>query len=267
MGAAVASSAIDAGCAVYWVPAGRRPQTRQRAERAGLREADSLAELCDLCPVILSVCPPEFADEVAQAVAAQGFRGVFADLNALAPAHKIHMAQALERRGIRFVDGGIIGLPTRTPGQTNIFLSGAEAEAVARCFAGGAIAAVVLGGEVGRASALKILFAGYNKGMIALFSALFSAAESYGVLEDLRRQLDQRGLSLATLDAQIVRAAPKAWRWAPEMVEIGVALQAQGLPGEFHAAARQIYQRLAEFKDAQAVTVADVVAALRRPQS
>jgi 3-hydroxyisobutyrate dehydrogenase-like beta-hydroxyacid dehydrogenase len=193
-------------------------------------------------------------------VAACGFRGVFADVNALAPAHKVEMAHELA--GLRFVDGGIIGLPSRVRGETTLFLSGEAADEVAACFAGGAIQAQVLGPDVGKASALKILFAAYNKGTIALHTALYAAAEHYGVKVELQGQFEHRGLSLAKLETQILRAAPKAWRWVAEMHEISSALEAAGMPGDFHAGAAKVYQRLAGLKDQQP-QMQDVLRAMR----
>ena len=117
-------------------------------------------------------------------------------------------------------------LPSRKHGETTLFLSGEAAADVANCFANGAISARVLGTEPGRASALKILFAAYNKGSVALFTALYTAAQQYGVLEELQGQFARRGLSLPTIETQILRAAPKAWRWIEEMHEISAALEA-----------------------------------------
>ena len=218
MGVSIALSARDSGCDVYWVSEGRRVQSRERADAAGLHDAGTLARLCEICPVIVSVCPPEFAWDVARQVMATGFQGAFADINALNPEEKIAMALEMAARGIRFADGGIIGLPSRTPGETTVFLSGPAAEEVAACFQGGAIGAGVLGSEPGRASALKILFAAFNKGMIALHTELYAAAERYGVMEELQGQFVHRGLSLEKIELQITRAAPKAWRWEAEKI-------------------------------------------------
>jgi 3-hydroxyisobutyrate dehydrogenase-like beta-hydroxyacid dehydrogenase len=182
-------------------------------------------------------------------VAATGFRGVFADVNALAPHHKVEMGREMEAAGIRFVDGGIIGLPSRVPGETTLFVSGEAAGEVAACFTGGAIGASVMGPEIGRASALKILFAAYNKGSIALFASLYAAAEHYGVLKELQGQFTHRGLSVEKIQVQIERAAPKAWRWVAEMGEISEALEAAGMPGEFHQGAAKVYERLRGAKD------------------
>lgn len=247
MGISVAQSVIDAGCEVYWASEGRGTATRTRA--AALTDAGNVERLCELCPVLVSVCPPEFAFDVARSVAATGFKGTFADVNALTPQHKIAMGRELEAAGMRYADGGIIGLPSRTPGETTLFLSGPAAEEVAACFAGGAIAASVMGSETGRASALKILFAAYNKGSIALFASLYAAAQHYGVLEELQGQFVHRGLSLGDIETKILRAAPKAWRWVAEMHEISEALESAGLPGQFHQGAAATYQRMKDLKD------------------
>src|SRR3954451_17677650 len=85
MGVTIAQSAMDSGCKVFWASDGRRSNTRERADRAGLIDLATIDRLCEQCAVILSVCPPEFAADVAQTVAATGFTGIFADLNAVAP--------------------------------------------------------------------------------------------------------------------------------------------------------------------------------------
>ncbi|MEO5924295.1 MAG: DUF1932 domain-containing protein [Bryobacteraceae bacterium] len=245
MGVSIASSAIDGGCEVYWASEGRRAFTRDRAEAAGLRDAGTLPQLCEVCPIVISVVPPEFAFDVARAVASSGFQGILADVNALTPQNKVEMAKLVPN----FADGGIIGLPSRSPGETTLFLSGPAAAEVAACFAGAAIAARDMGPEIGRATALKVLFAAYNKGSIALFASLYSAAENYGVLPELKEQFIHRGLSIEKIEAQIVRAAPKAWRWVSEMHEISAALEAAGMPGDFHAGAAKVYERLVGLKD------------------
>lgn len=262
MGVSIAESMADSGCQVYWVSAGRREPTRQRAGQAGLHALSSIPEMCELCSVIVSVCPPEFAPTVAREVANAGYRGIFVDANAGAPQHKIDLGREMDASGMRFVDGGIIGLPSRTPGETTLFLSGAAAEEAASCFAKGAIGAAVLGPEVGRASALKILFAAHNKGTIALQTMLYAAAEQYGVLDELQQQFAHRGFSLPKIETAILRAAPKAWRWVEEMHEISMALEAVGMPGDFHDGAAKVYKRLRDFKDGEGFSLAEVTRTL-----
>src|SRR5208282_2685748 len=55
MGAVVAISAQNSGNEVLWASDGRGGATRDRASRSGLRDAGTLVNLCELCPVIVSV--------------------------------------------------------------------------------------------------------------------------------------------------------------------------------------------------------------------
>ncbi|MEO8097805.1 MAG: DUF1932 domain-containing protein [Acidobacteriota bacterium] len=260
MGSSIANSARNSGCEVYWVAEGRSAASRERAQ--GLTDAGTLARLCQICPIIISVCPPEFATAMADQIVAAGFQGVYVDANAVAPQHKIEMAGRMEAAGIRFVDGGIIGLPSNKLGETTLLLSGAAASEVAEYFTLGPIVPQVMGPEIGRASALKICFAAYNKGMIALYTALYGTAAHYGVLEELKGHFVHRGLSVDSIQAQILRAAPKVWRWVPEMHEIAETLEAAGMPGGFHLAAAEVYARLAGFKDAGDVQMDAILGSL-----
>ena len=58
-------------------------------------------------------------------------------------------------------------------------------------------------------------------------------------------------------------AAPKAWRWVGEMQEIAQSFEAAGLPGGFHRAAGELYERLTPFKSEPA-TLAAILAKLSR---
>ncbi len=55
----------------------------------------------------------------------------------------------------------------------------------------------------------------------------------------------------------------KAWRFVGEMEEISRTFSEAGSPGEFHAAAANIYKRLALFKDSRTPpTLDEILAAL-----
>jgi len=248
MGSAVAATVRNSGHEVCWVSEGRSHRSRARSENAGLTDAGTLAHLCATCPVILSVCPPEFAADLATQVLAHGFRGTYLDANAISPQHKQEIAARMQAGGISFVDGGIIGLPPKDRGQTWLYLSGEHADSIACLFEAGPLEAEVIGTEAGKASALKMCYAGLNKGSIALLIEVMGAADRLGVLEDLKRQWTRVSPALAS-EGHILRAAPKAWRWTPEMHEIAATFGAVGMPPEFHQAAAEIYEMLREFKD------------------
>jgi 3-hydroxyisobutyrate dehydrogenase-like beta-hydroxyacid dehydrogenase len=169
------------------------------------------------------------------------------------------------RRGdIRFVDGGIIGLPAWKPHSTCLYLSGPGADEVTACFSAGPLDTRVLGEEIGKASALKMCYAANTKGTVALLAAILATAESLGVREAL---FDRWRSEDAALPEQVVKRiqfnSPKAWRFVGEMGEISRTFSAAGAPGDFHAGAADIYERLAQFKDGKtAPTLEEILTAL-----
>ena len=66
--------------------------------------------------IIVSVCPPHAALDIARQVA--GFGGVYVDANAISPATAREVAGLVEAGGASYVDGGIIGTPPVTPGSS-----------------------------------------------------------------------------------------------------------------------------------------------------
>ena len=85
MGISLAASAQNSGHAVYWASAGRSAQTRERAKKYNLVDVQTLERLCTTCSVIVCVCPPHAAEEVAHQVLACSFKGMYVDANAIAP--------------------------------------------------------------------------------------------------------------------------------------------------------------------------------------
>jgi 3-hydroxyisobutyrate dehydrogenase-like beta-hydroxyacid dehydrogenase len=264
MGISVAASAKAGGNQVFWVSAGRSLASRERAEAHQLMDALSMKRLAGLCQTIISVCPPHAAEEVAADVIAAGFRGLYVDGNAIAPQRAQRIGAMLEEAGISFVDGGIIGGPAWEAGRTWLYLSGDRAEEVAPIFEKGPLETEILGQNIGDASALKMCFAAYTKGSTALLSGIVATSEALGVREALFRQWSRRGSDFADQSEERVRSVTaKAWRFAGEMEEIAATFEGAGLPDGFHLAAREIYRRMADFKDAQETpSLAAVIAAL-----
>ena len=245
-----------------WVSSGRSEATARRAEKASLVACESFDELTATCPVIVSVCPPDAAEEVAAEIAATGFDGIYVDANALAPDTARRIAEHFDR----FVDGGIIGPPPVVAGTTRLYLSGAEAQAVARLWEGSLLEVRVVEGGAGAASAVKVCFAAWTKGTSALLLAIRALAESEGVTDALVGEWETSMPDLiprASFTA--ARISPKAWRFAGEMEEIAAAFGAKGLPSGFHAAAAQLYRSLGEFKDQDpGPDLSEVLEVLRR---
>lgn len=251
MGISVAASAQNSGCEVHWASDERSEQTRQRATQHNLKDAQTLENLCQTCEVIISVCPPHAADDLARQVLATGFRGIFVEANAIAPQRAILMGQRMQAAGIEFVDGGIIGGPAWEAERTWLYLSGPQAQAVADCFAAGPLETAVISTAIGKASALKMCFAAYTKGTTALLSGILATAESLGVRNELENQWSRDDSNFSEQTPNRVRqVTAKAWRFESEMKEIAATLAGAGIPSGFHIAASEIYRRMAIFKDA-----------------
>ena len=242
MGAAVGRCLTGRGHTVLWASAGRGPDTAARAAAAGLTDVGTVKAMAGQAEVIMSVCPPLAAMDVARAVA--GFGGLYVDANAVAPAMAQAIGQVITGGGGRYADGGIIGLPPVTAGGTRLYLSGPHAAAVAELFAGTALDARVIGGPATAASAVKMAYGGWTKGSAALLLAVRALARAEGVEDTLLAEWALSQPSLPDRSRGSARSATlKGWRWVAEMEEISASLAAAGLPGGFHQAAAEIFRR------------------------
>src|SRR4051794_6281689 len=95
MGSGIGRVLVDAGHDVRWCPVGRSAATAERAVASGLRAANTLTSLVGAANVIVSVCPPAFAADVAAAVGKSGFAGIYLDANAISPERARSLAPLL----------------------------------------------------------------------------------------------------------------------------------------------------------------------------
>lgn len=241
MGAAIGGALAARGETVLWASQGRSPTTAERAREAGLEDAGDVAELSRRSEILLSVCPPHAAVDVARAAA--GFEGTYVDANAISPGTARMIAGLHER----FVDAGIVGPPPLAAGDTRLYLSGREAARITGLFADTPVDARVLSDEPGAASALKAAYAGWTKGGAALLLTVRELARAEGVEEAL---LEEWRLSLPGTEERLAAAERsarrKGWRWVGEMHEIAASMAAHELPAGFHEAAAEVFRRAAE---------------------
>src|SRR5262245_19363308 len=250
MGATIGAAAATSGARVLWVSHQRSPASRERARRAGLIEIDNLGKAVQESDVILSVCPPDAALDLARSVAEHKFNGVYVDANAVSRATAEEIGRIVTKAGASFVDGGIIGAPVKQAGTTRLYLSGGHAGEVAELFSASMLDARPIGSQPGAASALKVVYAAWTKCSDGLVLAIRALAAIEGVDQALSEEwsISQPELARKSTRAAAV-AAPKAWRYVGEMKEIAASFEAAGLTPGFHNAAADIWGRLAPFKD------------------
>jgi 3-hydroxyisobutyrate dehydrogenase-like beta-hydroxyacid dehydrogenase len=243
MGAAVGACLTQRGLTVLWASAGRSPSTADRAAAGRMRDVGTAGEMARQAGVILSICPPHAALEVARSTA--GFRGIYVDANAVSPATSREVATTVEAEGAEYVDGGIIGAPPRSPGDSRLYLSGPRASEVSDLFSDTALQAQVIGDGIGQASAVKMAYAAWTKGTAALILAIRALARAEGVEQTLVAEWQQSQPALTARPHAAARSAlQKGWRWVAEMEEIAATMSAAGLPPGFHEAAAAIYTRV-----------------------
>jgi 3-hydroxyisobutyrate dehydrogenase-like beta-hydroxyacid dehydrogenase len=246
MGAAIGARLVSHGAQVLTSLEGRGPASIARARIAGMTGAPP-ADLA-AAGLFLSIVPPHTAEEVARTFAASAgtidHPALFVDCNACSPETKRAIAAIVEAAGARTVDACIIGGPD-DDGGPSVYASGTHA-ADAAILADHGLRWHVLDAPIGAAAALKMCFAGINKGLYALGNMMRLAAGGAGVSDALRFEMERRlPHVLAQLDRGTESVFARAWRWAPEMREI--AEFGTGEPGAaetFEGFAR-FYERLA----------------------
>ena len=240
MGSAVGRRLSEHGARVLTSLTGRSIATVRRAEMTGMIGADD--DAIAQADVILSILPPNEAFALAERLAAPlsraSHKAIFADCNAINVETVRRIDAVITPTGAAFVDGGIIGPPPGQSGNPTFYFSGQAAPALAGlCDLG--LNVRIMKAPLGAASALKMSYAGINKGTTLLAAAMLLGATRAGAADALRAELSESRPELLDRYARsIPDMYPKAYRWAPEMEEIAEFL------GD-DPAARLIFQGMA----------------------
>jgi len=230
--------------------AGRSEATRERALSLGFHDSGSVEDAIREADIVFSILPPglavEQAEKVAAAMKATGCTPPFIDCNAVAPQTAHEIGTIIGEAGAEFIDGGIVGNP---PGKnpekpTRFYVSGPGAPLMAE-FHGKGIDVRQCGPDLGRASAIKMCYAGVTKGTSALHTALLMAAEKLGVADEIHEEYEYSiGAMYARMENMTPGLPAVAERYAPEMDEIAKTLGAIDLPTGFHEGAAELYRLL-----------------------
>lgn len=251
MGAAVGRSLVEAGHTVLSSFAGRSAQSVRRAEEAGIADAGPLAALIAACDPVLSIVPPGEARrvvmDVSDILSDMPPGKVFADLNAVAPETSRGFATEITYGGGLYIDGSIIGAaPFKSKVPTRIYLSGPEASRLT-FLSTEEIDAKLCGSDVGAASGLKMVYAAYTKGTMALSAAVLVAAERMGLYPSLAEEFAfSQSDRFQVMKASVPFLAADSVRWADEMDEIAASFAAVGVTSKFHEGAGDLFRLLAK---------------------
>ena len=250
MGSGVGRELVSRGFQVATCLAGRSERSRQLAQAAGLDCVESLDALVESSDLVLSILPPAAAERfAADAVATlrrTGARPAFADCNAIAPTTARRIAARFTGTGACFIDAGIIGAPPgRSALPTRLYCSGPDTSALV-ALDGPNLRVYRLGDDMGRASAMKMVYAATTKGTFTLHAAALIAARAYGLSGPFHAELaESLPAEFAAMNRMVPRLPLDAARWIGEMHEISETFSAAGVPAEFHQGAARIFELLA----------------------
>jgi 3-hydroxyisobutyrate dehydrogenase-like beta-hydroxyacid dehydrogenase len=230
---------------------GRSERTRLLAKGARLRDLGSLDAVIEAASIVLSILPPKAAlkqaELVAQSIQRTSAKPIFVDCNAISPVTAIEIASIIQEAGAQFIDAGIIGLKPDGMGPgPRFYVSGIDTGPL-EALDGMGIQVKSIGSQVGRASALKMCYAGLTKGTWALHAAVFLAAEELGLAVELKKEFQySQPQALSAMEIRTPRLPADSDRWIGEMEEISKTFADVGVPPEFHEGAAEIYRILAK---------------------
>ena len=248
MGSAISARLVEHGARVLTSLDGRSPATVDRARAAGMEDAS--LETIATADLILAIVPPSEAVALAKGLVKRlresRHKPVYIDCNALSPKTKTEIAGTLEETGCEIIDGAIVGAPPR-PGEKGprIYVSGDRSDRASVLRTLG-LDLRQIDGPIGAAAALKMSYAGINKGIIAIGTAMLLAASrsgaSTGLYQELGESLPQL---LSKFETGIPDMYPKAYRWVAEMREIATFLGEDKAAAMIFEGAARLYDRLA----------------------
>lgn len=165
----------------------RRDMMAGLGVRAGIDAADALAG----ADLVLSLVTADSAPVVAQDYAQFLTPGtLWCDMNSVAPGTKRANAAIVEAAGGRYVDVAVMA-PVGNHLNVPLLISGpAAAEAEALLNQLGFAKTRIVGDEIGRASAIKMVRSVMVKGLEALSSECAAAADAAGVFDEVMASLD-----------------------------------------------------------------------------
>jgi len=252
MGSAIARRLVENGAKVLTYLEGRSAATIERAKAAGMEPVG--LDIIAGAGLILSIVPPAsaitVAEEVATAIRRRGTRTAFMDCNAISPQTMTQVAAIFGGDCGVVLDGSIIGGPPKT-GQKGpkLYVCGDAANSSVVLSERG-LEVRRIDGSIGAASALKMCYAGINKGVTGLGTAMLLAAIHSGADEALKRELQESQPDLyAKLVQGIPDMYPKAYRWVAEMEEISEFLGKNDPASLIFKGMAGLYRKMAEDRE------------------
>ena len=219
----------------------RSERTKKLAYAAGIEDLKTIDNVIKASDLILSILPPESALKHAEAINSKILKLkkkiTYVDCNAISPKTAKKISDTMSSQFCNFIDAGIIGLnPIVEKGQTRLYVSGPNTDPV-KILNGNGFIIKDLGKDIGKASAMKMIYASATKGTFALHAAVLTTAHKLGLSPEYFEELKfSKPEMLLAMEKMVPRIPLDAARWEGEMNEIANTFSDAGITPKFHQA-------------------------------
>ena len=223
----------------------RSERTKKLAYAAGIEDLKTIDNVIEASDLILSILPPESALKQAEAINSKILKLkkkiTYVDCNAISPKTAKKISDTMSSQFCNFIDAGIIGLnPIVEKGQTRLYVSGPNTDPV-KILNGNGFIIKDLGKDIGKASAMKMIYASATKGTFALHAAVLTTAHKLGLSPEYFEELKfSKPEMLLAMEKMVPRIPLDAARWEGEMNEIANTFSDAGITPKFHQASADI---------------------------
>jgi 3-hydroxyisobutyrate dehydrogenase-like beta-hydroxyacid dehydrogenase len=202
---------------------------QQRAAICGCILLDSVAELAQTCPTLISLVTADSALDAVIATAPHLLaHHLYADFNSVSPKRKKAIAEVVTQTGSNFVEVAVMASVPPYAHRVPLLMNGDAAESLAQTLRALGMQTEVMSGEIGAAAAVKMCRSIVIKGMEAiLFECILGACE-YGAETRVFASLQESypGIQWDELASYMVgRAVVHGERRAREMEEVANTLR------------------------------------------
>ncbi|WP_338466686.1 DUF1932 domain-containing protein [Novosphingobium sp. ZN18A2] len=220
----------ESGARAFDIDSGRRAAM----EAAGVVVCASAEQALGDAGLVLSLVTADSALDAAQGDAPLLKPGaLWCDMNSVAPETKRAAARAVEAAGARYVDVAVLAPVNPARMNVPLLVSGPAAGEAANALRAVGYANVrVVGDEVGRASAIKMIRSVMVKGVEALTAEMMLAADAAGVADEVLASLDASEKTIGWAERaayNLERMTTHGVRRAAEMEESAKTLTALGV--------------------------------------
>ncbi|MEP0940599.1 MAG: DUF1932 domain-containing protein [Rhizobiaceae bacterium] len=224
----------------------------ERYKKYGIEGCDLLADAVGDCDVIFSFVTADRAQEAARNVLGQCKEGtLFFDCNSCAPDTKRGSAKLIEADGGRYVDVAVMAPVHPGLHQTKVHICGPHSAAAESLMQVLDMNVTVMEGEIGHASATKMVRSIMMKGLEAVMVECVLAGRKAGVDELVLDSLDKTypGFNFREKAAYMLeRVMVHGVRRAAELREVALTVDQLGLDNDMSSATVEWQQRIGEMK-------------------